>query len=59
MLERVLTLTLIPLGYREHLEGMLSAMVEGDLEALQAYSRAGDFLDVHMDEIEQVLAVTT
>ena len=31
--------------YREHMEGMLSAMKSGDVEAFKAYASAGDFVD--------------
>ncbi|XP_032230360.1 uncharacterized protein LOC116613958 [Nematostella vectensis] len=39
-------LVLVGFGrYREHLEGMLKALKDGDLEAFKAYGSAGKFLD--------------
>jgi len=36
-------------GNREHLEGMLSALVEGSFEAFFAYASAGDFVDIPLN----------
>lgn len=33
-------------GNREHLEGMLAAMVQGNFEAFKAYAEAGNFVDL-------------
>lgn len=33
-------------GNREHLEGMLAAMVQGSFEAFKAYAEAGNFVDL-------------
>lgn len=33
-------------GHREHLEGMLAAMVQGRFEAFKAYAGAGNFVDI-------------
>jgi glycosyltransferase involved in cell wall biosynthesis len=42
-------------GYREHMEGMLAAMEDGDLDTLMAYGAAGNFVDpCCCGQVEQV-----
>lgn len=36
-------------GNREHLKGMLAAMVQGSFEAFKVYAAAGDFVDIPSD----------
>lgn len=38
-------------GYREHMEGMISAMEAGDVDAFIAFCQAGDFLDASADQL--------
>ena len=38
-------------GYREHMEGMLTSMESGDMEAFVAFCGAGQFLDASPDQL--------
>ena len=49
ILEKFPEARLLLIGYggnREHLEGMLAALVQGNFEAFKAYAGAGDFVDI-------------
>lgn len=49
ILEKIPEARLLLIGYggnREHLEGMLKALVQGNFEAFIAYATAGDFVDI-------------
>lgn len=49
IVERFPRARLLLIGYggnREHLEGMLAAMVQGNFEAFKAYAEAGNFVDL-------------
>lgn len=41
-------------GYREHMEGMLSSLEAGDVEAFIAFSQAGSFLDASADHLQSI-----
>ena len=41
-------------GYREHMEGMLSSLVAGDVDAFIAFCQAGSFLDAQPDELRDI-----
>ena len=41
-------------GYREHMEGILSSMVSGDVDAFVAFCKAGDFLDASPDQLRGI-----
>jgi len=41
-------------GYREHLEGMLSSMESGNVEAFVAFCEAGQFLDASPDQLRRL-----
>lgn len=52
ILERFPKARLLLIGYggnREHLEGMLAAMVDGNFEAFTAYAKAGNFVELPPD----------
>lgn len=52
ILEKIPKARLLLIGYggnREHLEGMLAALVGGDLEAFKEYAGAGNFVDFPPD----------
>ena len=52
ILEKIPKARLLLIGYggnREHLEGMLAAMVQGNFEAFKAYAGAGNFVDIPPD----------
>lgn len=52
ILDKIPEARLLLIGYggnREHLEGMLSALVEGSFEAFFAYASAGDFVDIPLN----------
>ncbi|KAJ7379916.1 hypothetical protein OS493_012676 [Desmophyllum pertusum] len=44
-------------GNREHLEGMLAAMIQGSFEAFKAYAEAGNFVDLPQ-EAENISVLT-
>ena len=41
-------------GYREHMEGILSSMESGDVDAFVAFCQAGSFLDASPDQLRSV-----
>ena len=41
-------------GYREHVEGMLSSMVSGDMGSFTAFCKAGEFLDSSPDQLQNI-----